>query len=171
MLSERPRATGRESSIPPTHAYSRYQQDSNARDACANCQCCTRELLNFPIRPSPADEPLHQAHVVVLGELAVLSQVWPVVRRHRLHHLLDDFVGDECVTEVQLGNVRLLAISLCINKRRGDTHLPVCYFPEAGQHLLRRVLVLRHVHHESDELLECHELPPAAAVQELVVHL
>lgn len=68
----------------------------------------TIHLLRFTFGVHVA---LHVGNVIVLGEIAVFLHVWPLVLRHGRNEVFDDFVRDERVAEVQLGNVWLKHVS------------------------------------------------------------
>ncbi len=106
------------------------------------------------VRPIP-NHPVHKRNVIKLRLPAVGLHVRPAVGGHDLDQLLDDLVRDERVAQVHLGDVGLAV---------GD-------LAEALEDLLGRVLVLGHVHHEADELLEGDAVAPARGVEEVVVHL
>ena len=57
-------------------------------------------------------------------------------------------------------------------RKKRKTYLPISHLPEALEDLLRRILILRDLHHEPDELLKVHSLPPSTAdLHEPLMHL
>ena len=51
----------------------------------------------------------HEGDVIVLGHTAVLLEIRSFVRRHGLEELVDDFIRDERVAKVKLGDIGLKA--------------------------------------------------------------
>lgn len=50
---------------------------------------------------------LHEADVVEFGKITVLEEVRPFMLRHGLDQMFDDFVRDERVSKIKLGDIRL----------------------------------------------------------------
>lgn len=102
---------------------------------------------------------LHEADIVILGQVSILKEIGAIVRGHRLDQMLDDFVGDERMAEVKLSHVGLenmLVIRTRYHYRHNPTYLSIGNFLETLEDLLGRVLILGHTDHKPDELFEAH---------------
>lgn len=49
----------------------------------------------------------HEADVVKFSKITVLEEVRPFMLRHGLDQMFDDFVRDERVSKIKLGDIRL----------------------------------------------------------------
>lgn len=49
----------------------------------------------------------HEANVVKFGKITVFEEVRPFMLRHGLDQMFDDFVRDERVLKIKLGDIRL----------------------------------------------------------------
>ena len=56
-------------------------------------------------------------------------------------------------------------------RKKKKAYLPISNLPEALKHLLRRILIFGHGHHEPNELLEGHVSAPARYVPKGLLHL
>lgn len=50
---------------------------------------------------------LHEADIVILGQIPVLLKVWSIVWRHSFNEMFDYLVGDERVPKVELRDIWL----------------------------------------------------------------
>jgi hypothetical protein len=68
-----------------------------------------RILLLITIFLSPFDvhHLLHKSDIVVFGDVPVFQKIWPLVLGHRVEKVLDEFVGDKRMSEIQLCDVGL----------------------------------------------------------------
>ena len=65
-------------------------------------------LMTIP--PLVLQVVLHEADIIVLGQVAVLLQIRPFVCGHALHQVVDYFVRDQRVAQVKLGDVGLTTV-------------------------------------------------------------
>jgi hypothetical protein len=81
---------------------------------------------------------------------------------HRLHKVLNDFIWDERVAEVEFCDIglqihqlaRVLSNLLRISSGCGGTYLAVRNFAKALKDLLWSMLIFRYADHEADELFK-----------------
>lgn len=50
---------------------------------------------------------LHKADIVILRDVSVLQEVWPLVLWHSFKEILDNFVRNEGVPEIEFGDIWL----------------------------------------------------------------
>lgn len=75
-----------------------------------------RSLPSSAVTLLVLDHLFHEADVVELGQIPVLEKVRTFMLRHCLDQMFDDFVWNERMSEVELGNIWLSIVLAGKNK-------------------------------------------------------
>lgn len=53
---------------------------------------------------------VHKADIIKLLRITIFKHIWPMMLRHRLDQVFDNFVGDQRVSQIHFSDIRLRAL-------------------------------------------------------------
>jgi hypothetical protein len=103
---------------------------------------------------------LHEANVVVLGQIPVLEEIGAIMCRHRLNQVLNNLVWNKRVSEIQFCDIGLQEELVTVARenfqilKKRFTYLAISNLLETLEYLFGCILILCHTDHKPDELFE-----------------